>query len=143
MTSSHRSGDAVRALLKAAYDRDFEQAASFASPDIEVVDEPIGYRFVGYEGLRQFVQYWLDTFHDSQFDITDLVADDVGVAIEYVFHAWRAAPSSASAKETTSGTHSIQSRGSAFFQMAAGNVIGYQPYYNPPEQFTSRKPLPI
>jgi predicted ester cyclase len=134
MISSHRNADAVRALLKAAYDRDFEQAASFASPDIEVVDEPTGHRFVGHEGLRQFVQYWLDTFHDFQYDITNLVADDVGVAIEYVYQAWHAAPSS-SIEDSASGVRSIQSRSAAFFQMADGKVIGYHLYYNPPQQF--------
>jgi len=42
--------------------RDYDKAASFASPNIEVVDEITGHRFIGHEGLRQFVQYWLDTF---------------------------------------------------------------------------------
>jgi predicted ester cyclase len=135
MISPHPNGDAVRALLKAAYERDFEQAAAFASPDIEVVDEPTGQRFVGHEGLRQFVQYWLDTFHDFQYDITNLVADDVGVAIEYVYQAWHVAPSSSSVRELASGTHAIQSRSAAFFQMADGKVIGYHLYYNPPQQF--------
>lgn len=135
MISPHYNGDAVRALLKAAYDRDFEKAASFASPDIEVVDEITGQKFVGHEGLREFVHYWLDTFRDFQYDITHLVADDHGVAIEYVYQAWHAAGPSPATEEVPPEARSIQSRSAAFFQMSDGKVTGYHLYYNPPQQF--------
>lgn len=115
MICTHPNGDAVRALLKAAYNRDFDQAASFASPDIEVIDEISGHRFVGHEGLRQFVHYWLDTFRDFQYDIVNLVADENGVAIEYVYQAWHVAEPSIVAEDIPPGARSIQSRSAAFF----------------------------
>src|SRR5947209_166584 len=135
MVSPHYNGDAVRALLTAAYNRDFEQAASFASPNIEVVDEITGQRFIGHEGLRQFVHYWLDTFRDFQYDITNLIADDDGVAIEYVYQAWHVAEPSTPAEGIPPAARSIQSRSAAFFQMVGGKVTGYHLYYNPPQQF--------
>lgn len=135
MGSPHDNGSRVRALIKAAYDRDYETAASFASPDIEVVDETTGRTFIGHEGLRQFVQYWLDTFRNYQHDITNLVADDDGVAIEYVFHAWHSAEPSVSTEEVPPEARTIQSRSAAFFQMADGKVVGYHLYYNPPRSF--------
>lgn len=125
----------MRALIKAAYERDFDKAASFASPDIEVVDEITGQSFVGHEGLRQFVSYWLDSFRDFQHDITNLIADDDGVAIEYVLRAWRVAKPDQSTEANPPETRSIQSRSAAFFQMADGKVTGYHLYYNPPLQF--------
>ncbi len=135
MSSPHENGSIVRALIKAAYDRDYEKAASFASPDIEVVDEATGHRFNGHEGLRQFVQYWLDTFRNYQHDITNLVADEHGVAIEYVFHAWHGTESMVTTEEVPPAARSIQSRSAAFFQMVDGKVIGYHLYYNPPGSF--------
>ena len=135
MVTTHENGSTVRALIKAAYDRNYELAASFASPDIEVIDETTGHRFTGHEGLRQFVQYWLDTFRDYQHDITNLVADDDGVAIEYVFQAWHSAAAAESSEDIPSTGRSIQSRSAAFFQMADGKVVGYHLYYNPPESF--------
>jgi steroid delta-isomerase-like uncharacterized protein len=133
--SPHPNGVTVRALFKAAYDREYERAASFASPEIEVVDEITGHRFIGHDGLRQFVQYWLATFRDFQYDITNLIADDNGVAIEYVFRAWHVAEPSQSTDGIPSEARSIQSRSAAFFQMADGKVSGYHLYYNPPQQF--------
>jgi steroid delta-isomerase-like uncharacterized protein len=134
MISPHRNGATVRALLNAAYNRDYDKAASFASPDIEVVDEITGHRFIGHEGLRQFVHYWLDTFRDFQYDITNLIADDDGVAIEYVFQAWHVAEPSPPTEEIPPEARSIQSRSAAFFQMVDGKVTGYHLYYNPPQQ---------
>lgn len=133
--SAHQNGDVVRALLRAAYNRDFDQAASFASPDIEVVDEITGQSFVGHDGLQQFVAYWLDTFRDFQYDITNLIADDNGVAIEYVYQAWHASEISPPTEEVPKPGRSIQSRSAAFFQMANGKVTGYHLYYNPPQQY--------
>jgi predicted ester cyclase len=135
MMSPHPNGATVRALIKAAYDRDYDKAASFASPDIEVVDEITGHRFIGHDGLRQFVHYWLDTFHNFQYDITNLIADDDGVAIEYVFQAWHVAEDLQSTEGIPPGARSIQSRSAAFFQMLHGKVAGYHLYYNPPQQF--------
>lgn len=133
--SPHQNGVAVRALIQAAYDRDYEKAASFASPDIEVIDETTGRRYIGHDGLRQFVHYWLDTFRHYQHDITNLVADDDGVAIEYVFQAWHDTAPTESMAEVSSTARRIQSRSAAFFQMENGKVIGYHLYYNPPEYF--------
>src|SRR5437660_1195840 len=135
MISPHPNGATVRALIKAAYDRDYDKAASLASPDIEVVDEITGQSFVGHEGLREFVHYWLDTFRDFQYDITNLIADDNGVAIEYVFQRWRVADLPESTEGIPPGARSIQSRSAAFFQMVDGKVTGYHLYYNPPETF--------
>lgn len=135
MISPHPNGATVRALIKAAFDRDYDKAASFASPDIQVVDEITGQRFIGHEGLRQFVQYWLDTFRDFQYDITNLIADEDGVAIEYVFQAWHVAEPFQSTESIPPGVRSIQSRSAAFFQMVDGKVTGYHLYYNPPQHF--------
>lgn len=125
----------VRALIKAAFERDYETAASFASPNIQVVDERTGQTFTGHDGLREFVEYWLSVFRDYQHDITNMIADEHGVAIEYVFQAWHAHEASAQSGEVPSSRHSIQSRSAAFFQMEDGKVSGYHLYYNPPEQF--------
>jgi len=135
MTSRHPNGATVRALFKAAFDREYDKAAALASPDIEVVDEITGQIFIGREGLEQFVQYWLDTFRDFQYDITNLIADDDGVAIEYVFQAWHVAEPSTPAEGIPPAARSIQSRSAAFFQMVGGKVTGYHLYYNPPQQF--------
>jgi steroid delta-isomerase-like uncharacterized protein len=125
----------VRALIEAAYDRDYETAASFASPNIRVVDEGTGQTFTGHAGLRQFVEYWLSVFRDYQHDITNMIADEHGVAIEYVFKAWHGPDASLQSGEVPSTRRSIQSRSAAFFQMENGKVSGYHLYYNPPEQF--------
>lgn len=125
----------VRALIKAAYDRDYDSAASFASPNIQVVDEGTGQTFTGHDGLRQFVEYWLSVFHDYQHDITNLIADDHGVAIEYVFQAWHGDHAPVQSDVVPGSGRSIQSRSAAFFQMEDGKVTGYHLYYNPPEQF--------
>lgn len=125
----------IRALIKAAYDRDYNGAAAFASPSIEVVDEGTGQTFVGHDGLRQFVEYWLSVFRDYQHDITNLIADEHGVAIEYVFQAWHERTPSEPNADASSAGRSIQSRSAAFFQMEDGKVTGYHLYYNPPEQF--------
>jgi predicted ester cyclase len=135
MTSASDNGATVRALIKAAYDRDYEKAASFASPDIEVIDEPTGRRYVGHDGLRQFVEYWLDTFRHYQHDITNLVADDDGVAIEYVFQEWHDTEPTGPIDEGPKATRYVPSRSAAFFKMTDGKVAGYHLYYNPPESF--------
>jgi steroid delta-isomerase-like uncharacterized protein len=125
----------VRALIKAAYERDYEAAASFASPNIRVVDEGTGQTFTGHDGLREFVEYWLSVFRNYQHDITNLIADDHAVAIEYVFQAWHAHGESLQTENPPATGRSIQSRSAAFFQMEDGKVNGYHLYYNPPEQF--------
>lgn len=135
MISPHPNGAIVRELFKAAYDRDYDKAASFASPDIQIIDESTGQKFIGLEGLREFVGYWLDTFRDFQYDITNLTADDNGVAIEYVFQAWHVADLPGSTGRIPPEARSIQSRSAAFFQMKDGKVTGYHLYYNPPQQF--------
>ena len=125
----------VRALIKAAYERDYETAASFASPNIQVVDEGTGQAFAGHDGLREFVEYWLSVFRNYQHDITNLIADEHGVAIEYVFRAWHAPDTAVQSEDAPAASRSIQSRSAAFFQMEDGKVSGYHLYYNPPEQF--------
>jgi predicted ester cyclase len=133
--SAGDNAESVRALIKAAYERDYDTAASFASPNIQVVDEGTGQTFVGHDGLRQFVEYWLSVFRDYQHDITNMIADEHGVAIEYVFQAWHAHDPSLQDDEVSSSRRSVQSRSAAFFQMENGKVSGYHLYYNPPEQF--------
>lgn len=133
--SADDNAESVRSLIKAAYERDYETAASFASPNIHVVDEGTGQTFVGLDGLREFVEYWLSVFRDYQHDITNMIADDHGVAIEYVFQAWHGDDGPVGAEKAPSRRRSIQSRSAAFFQMENGKVSGYHLYYNPPEQF--------
>jgi ketosteroid isomerase-like protein len=135
MTSPQDNEATVRELIRAAYARDYDRAASLASPDIEVVDETNGQRYIGHEGLKQFVEYWLTNFRHHQQVITNLVADAEGVAIEYVFETWKGSEPNVSTDEDRMTTRFVPSRSAAFFQMTEGKVAGYHLYYNPPESY--------
>jgi steroid delta-isomerase-like uncharacterized protein len=109
-------------------DRDYSKASSLASPTIELIDEATGQTFHGLEGLRQFVQYWLGAFPDYRQEITNLVADDHSVAIEFIFRGTNTGPLPMPDGEIPPTGRSLNNRSAAFFRMENGKVASYHLY---------------
>jgi len=83
-------------LARAGYDaynaRDFERGASNFAEDGEIVNVPFGLSLHGKSGYLQFVQGWATAFPDSKLEVTNVVVDDSGFAVEYTARGTHTGP---------------------------------------------------
>jgi uncharacterized protein len=69
----------VTEIVRAAYDAvsraDLDAVAEAVAPDVELIDPdlPGGGTFRGPDGIRRFVQQWLDAFDELQIEVERLV----------------------------------------------------------------------
>ena len=81
--SAQDNATLARTLYDAFNARDFDRAASAMTEDGELLNVPLGVTFQGHEGAKQFQQGWAMAFPDSKVEVTNLVATDDQVVVEF------------------------------------------------------------
>ncbi len=75
-------------LARTFYDafnaRELDRAAPVLSEDYELLNIPLGITFRGLEGYKQFQQGWATGFPNGKIELTNIVATDDQVVVEYV-----------------------------------------------------------
>lgn len=81
--SAQDNANLVRTLYNAFNAHDFDRAATVLTRESELLNVPLGVTFRGPEGNKQFQQGWATAFPDGKVEITNLVATDDQVVVEY------------------------------------------------------------
>jgi steroid delta-isomerase-like uncharacterized protein len=81
--SAQDNANLARSLYEGFNARDFDRAAASISEDSEILNVPLGVTLRGLEGNRQFQQGWATAFPDSKVEITNLIATDDYVVVEF------------------------------------------------------------
>jgi steroid delta-isomerase-like uncharacterized protein len=75
-------------LARIPYDsfntRRLEELEAVCASDVELINVATGERHRGPQGLRQFMQVWIDAFPDARIEVRRIVADETGCAVEFV-----------------------------------------------------------
>jgi steroid delta-isomerase-like uncharacterized protein len=74
----------ARTTLDLWNERDFDQAVRLAAEDVEFVDVPSNTTRRSLEAYRESMQRWATAFPDGRIEVTRVVADEDGAAVEYV-----------------------------------------------------------
>jgi steroid delta-isomerase-like uncharacterized protein len=90
--SASDNAAAARSINDAYNARDFEAAAALSAPDAEWRNVATGQILHGPDGARQFLQAWATAFPDSEVETTTVVADDDGVAMEFIGRGTHSGP---------------------------------------------------
>lgn len=124
--STYDNAVKVRAFVEAIHDRDWDRLSPLMIEDVEIVDEATGKTMHGTSGLNRFITEWHTAFPDYRQDITGLIADDAGVAIEFAFSGTHSGSLQTSAGEIPATGRSIAARGAGFFRLENGRVASYR-----------------
>ena len=90
---SAQDNAALACTLYDAYNaRDFDRAASAVAENCELLNVPLGITFHGQEGVRQFQQGWEMAFPDSKVEVTNVVATDDQVVVEFTGRGTHSGP---------------------------------------------------
>jgi steroid delta-isomerase-like uncharacterized protein len=64
--------------------RRLEEMEAITASDAELLNVATGERHRGPEGLRQFMQNWINAFPDGRIDVRRVLADETGCVVEFV-----------------------------------------------------------
>lgn len=86
----------LHAIARSIYDawnaRDFDFAVGKTSPDIEWVVVPLGTGTRGQAGYRRAGESWALAFEDAQVEVTDIIAGDNQVVVEFTGRGTHSGP---------------------------------------------------
>ena len=82
-SSTEQNADVVRALYDAYNSRDFVRSASLVTEDYDGVVVPLGTKFRGTAGIKEFQLGWATAFPDSRVEIRTLTVDGDRVIVEH------------------------------------------------------------
>ncbi|MEW5959646.1 MAG: ester cyclase [Chloroflexota bacterium] len=81
--SAQENAKIARIVYEKFNSRDFEGAVAYVAANYEGLNVPLGTTLHGPDGFRQFMQGWATAFPDSRVEVTNLVAGEEGVVVEF------------------------------------------------------------
>lgn len=81
--SAEENANLVREHYNAFNKRDFGTGATLVDPKLQWINIPFATTYEGPEGYKQFLKSWTTAISDARVDITNLIASDKWVAVEF------------------------------------------------------------
>ncbi|CCF83101.1 nuclear transport factor 2 family protein [Nitrolancea hollandica] len=128
--SAEENRDLVRIPYEAFNDRDFDRVLPVIAPDARITSPVIGGTFAGPAGFQQYLQTWADAFPDARIEITKIIADQEGAAVEFTGRGTNAGPLVTPAGEISpTGRHGEQ-RFCDVYRIRNGKIVGLHVYFD-------------
>lgn len=122
------------AIARQAYElwnnRDFDGAVALGSDAVEVVNIATGQTFRGTEGLRQYLQGWATAFPDAKVEVTNVVADENGAAVEFTGRGTHSGPLAGPAGVVPPTGRRVEMRFCDVYEMRDGKIVRQRTYFD-------------
>lgn len=122
------------ALARRLYDsinaRDPEAGGALIPEDCEWLEVPTGIRYRGPDGWRENLAFWLGAFPDGRVEITNLVAAEDGVAVEYTGRGTNTGPLATPEGEVPATGRSVEMSFCDVWEVRSGRIAGGRSYFD-------------
>ncbi len=120
----------VREIFEAINIRDVERGVPLFSEHCELMDIPFGEVYRGPDGWRQQYDYWLSAFPDGKVEVTDLIATDQRVVVEYRGSGTHTGTLKSSSGEIPPTGRSSTNQFCDIYQIEDGNIVRGRSYFD-------------
>ena len=120
----------ARKNYEAFNNRDFDGAVAQAAENIELLNVPLGVTLHGPEGFRQYIQGWATAFPDSRVEVTNIVAGEEGVVIEFRGRGTHTGPLNSPTGEIPATGRSVDIPFCEVMQIKNGKISSIHTYYD-------------
>ncbi len=128
--SAQNNANLVRTLYDAFNARDFDRAATVVARESELLNVPLGVTFRGQEGNKQFQQGWATAFPDGKVEITNLVATDDQVVVEFTGRGTHTGPLAGPAGTIPATGRKLVSQFVDVHHIQNGKIVKSRTYYD-------------
>ncbi|GEM_PF-386123 len=120
----------VRRQLALWNTRDFDAMEAAAAEDVEVVLVPFGTTLHGRRTFRDHGAGWAAAFPDGRCEITRIVADATGAAVEFIGRGTHTGPLVGPAGTIAPTGRSMELRLCYVYEIDGGQIRGVREYYD-------------
>jgi steroid delta-isomerase-like uncharacterized protein len=128
--SAQDNAKLVRAIYDMYNERDIEGIVAQATANVEVVSMAFGASMQGLDGYRQYLQSWATAFPDSRVEVSNVVAGDQGVVVEFRGKGKHTGPLAAPQGEIPPTGKSVDVPFCDVYQIKAGKVASLHNYFD-------------
>jgi len=120
----------ARSLMESINAHDAERGAALIPDDTEWEEVPTGTRYRGPDGWRENFSFWIGAFPDGRVEITNLVASDTAVVVEYVGRGTNTGPIASPEGEIPPTGRSVEMRFCDVWEFREGRLAGGRSYFD-------------
>jgi len=120
----------ARKNYEAFNNRDFDGGVAQAAENIELLNVPLGVTLHGPEGFRQILEGWATAFPDGRVEVTNIVAGEEGVVIEFRGRGTHTGPLSGPTGEIPATGRSVDVPFCDVMQIKNGKITSLHTYYD-------------
>ena len=120
----------ARRLWDSINAHDVEAGAALIAHDCVYVEVPTGATYHGPDGWRENFRFWMGAFPDASVEITNLVATERGVAVEYVGRGTNTGAMVTTEGEIPATGRAAEMRFCDVLEIEGGRVASGRSYYD-------------
>jgi ketosteroid isomerase-like protein len=121
----------VRNIHPLFSDRAFDRILSeMIAEDVEWTNVPTGQTFRGHEGMREFMQGWVEAFTDGRIEDTTAYAGEEFGVIEFIGRGTHDGPLSSPAGEIPPTGRSVEFRLCEVFEFSDGKIVSGHTHFD-------------
>ena len=128
--SAQENAKMARGIYEMFNNRDFDGMAALAAENMEVVNIPVGATLSGPAGFRQHAQGWGGAFPDSRVEVTNVIASDEGVVVEFRGRGTHTGPLASPAGEIPATGKSVDIPFCDVYQVKGGKLSSLHAYFD-------------
>lgn len=120
----------ARKLYESINAHDAEAGAALIPENVEWDEVPSGARYRGPQGWRDNFAFWIGAFPDGRVEITNLVAAEDGVVVEYTGRGTNTGPIMGPEGEIPPTGRSVEMRFCDVWDFSNGTLAGGRSYFD-------------
>jgi steroid delta-isomerase-like uncharacterized protein len=128
--SAQDNATLVRGLYEAWNKRDWDKFAAAVDEDAEVLVVPTGQTLRGPHGFRQSGENWASALPDARVEVTNVVAADDGVVVEFTGRGTHTAPLVTPMGEIPATNKRVEQRFCDVYGLRDGRIRAHHAYFD-------------
>lgn len=108
----------------------FEKKAKTLTDELEITDMPSGTKYQGAEGIKQSSRFYMDGFPDHSIEITNVVATEDQVVVEFIGRGTHTGPLHLSTGDIPPTGRKGELRCCNIYQIKNGKIVSLHSYYD-------------
>jgi steroid delta-isomerase-like uncharacterized protein len=124
------NGSIARKLSDAWNERDFDEAAKHAAPDVQLLIVGTGDTFTGPDGIRAYNESWAEGFPDGRITLDRVFADGDVVVCEFTGRGTHTGTMVTSMGEIPATGHSVTLKFCDIIEFRDGMVVNQRSYFD-------------
>ncbi len=128
--SAQENSRIVRSIYTAYNDRRFDDAIEDVAPGAEIVNVATGNVARGPQGFRTFLEGWATAFPDSRVAVTNVIASDDQVTVEFTGRGTHTGPLQTPAGAVPATGRRVEISFCDVIKMQGGKVAGLRTYFD-------------